>query len=287
MFNNLQSALAGAERVFEVLEEENEPEDAPDAVEMGVPEGKVEFRAVSFAYVEGVNVLDKVSFTVEPGQKVALVGETGAGKTTIVNLLTRFYDTSSGEVLIDGRDIKAYKRDSLRSAFSVVLQDTCLFTGTIADNIRYAVPEASLAEIEKAAQLANADPFIRRLKNGYETEVSGETEALSQGQRQLLAISRAVLCQAPILVLDEATSNVDTRTELKIQEALTRYSKGRTTFVIAHRLSTIRDADIIMVVQNGGIAESGTHEELLARDGVYKAMFESQMRGSVSAQYSQ
>jgi ATP-binding cassette subfamily B protein len=272
MFNTLQSALAGAERVFEVLEEANEPEDIADAVDIGTPQGRVEFKDVTFAYVPGVDVLKKVSFTVEPGQKVALVGETGAGKTTIVNLLTRFYDATAGEVLIDGRDIKSYKRDSLRNAFSVVLQDTCLFTGSIADNIRYAVPDASQNDIEAAAKAANADAFIVRLKNGYETAVSGESDSLSQGQRQLLAISRAVLCRAPVLILDEATSSVDTRTELRIQEALMRLSEGRTTFVIAHRLSTIRDADVIMVVKDGQIAESGSHEELAALGGIYAGM---------------
>jgi ATP-binding cassette subfamily B protein len=175
-------------------------------------------------------------------------------------------------VLIDGRDIKSYKRDSLRNAFSVVLQDTCLFTGSIADNIRYAVPDASQADIEAAAKAANADAFIVRLKNGYETAVSGESDSLSQGQRQLLAISRAVLCRAPVLILDEATSSVDTRTELRIQEALMRLSEGRTTFVIAHRLSTIRDADVIMVVKDGEIAESGSHKELAALGGIYAGM---------------
>jgi ATP-binding cassette subfamily B protein len=282
MFNNLQSALAGAERVFEVLEEENEPEDIEGAVDMGVPEGAVEFRHVSFAYTPGKNVLDDVSFKVAPGQKVAIVGETGAGKTTIVNLLTRFYDATEGEVLIDGRDIKGYKRDSLRNAFSVVLQDTCLFTGSIADNIGYAVPEATRGDIEDAAKAANADAFIRRLKNGYETLVSGETDALSQGQRQLLAISRAVLCRAPVLILDEATSSVDTRTELNIQEALLRLSQGRTTYVIAHRLSTIRNADVIMVAENGRIAESGSHAELMALDGLYARMFKSQLQTHLS-----
>jgi ATP-binding cassette subfamily B protein len=282
MFNSLQSALAGAERVFELLEEADEPADIPGAVDIGIPGGKVEFKNVSFAYVPGVDVLKNVSFTVKPGQKIALVGETGAGKTTVVNLLTRFYDATGGEVLIDGRNIRDYKRDSLRNAFSVVLQDTCLFTGSIADNIRYAVPDATREEIENAAALANADTFIRRLKNGYETQVSGEADALSQGQRQLLAISRAVLCRSPILILDEATSSVDTRTELKIQQALTRLSEGRTTFVIAHRLSTIRDADIIMVVDNGRIVEQGSHEELIALGGIYNSMFESQMNGGHS-----
>jgi ATP-binding cassette subfamily B protein len=277
MFNSLQAALAGAERVFEVLEEADETADVANAVDIGIPKGEVEFKNVSFSYVPGVKVLNHVSFTVQPGQKVALVGETGSGKTTIVNLLTRFYDTVEGEVIIDGKDIKTYKRDSLRNAFSVVLQDTCLFTGTIADNIRYAVSEASQEEIEEAADAANADRFIKRLKNGYNTKVSGETDSLSQGQRQLLAISRAVLCRAPILILDEATSSVDTRTELKIQEALNRLVQGRTSFVIAHRLSTIRDADLILVVKDGEIAESGNHETLLAHEGIYTKMYQSQM----------
>ncbi|MCL2775130.1 MAG: ABC transporter ATP-binding protein/permease [Oscillospiraceae bacterium] len=276
MFNNLQSALAGAERVFEILAEAEEPEDVPDAVEIGIPKGEVRFDNVTFAYVPGVNVLKNVSFEVKPGQKVALVGETGAGKTTIVNLLTRFYDATSGTVYIDGIDIKNYKRDSLRRVFSVVLQDTCLFTGTIADNIRYGRPDAKDEEVAEAAQAANADVFIRRLKNGYNTIVKGDSDSLSQGQRQLLAISRAALCRAPILILDEATSSVDTRTELHIQEAILRLTAGCTSFVIAHRLSTIRDADVIMVVKDGEIEESGSHDELIAKNGLYAQMYYSQ-----------
>jgi ATP-binding cassette subfamily B protein len=283
LFNTIQSALAGAERVFEIMEEEDEPADIEGAVDIGIPQGEVEFRDVSFAYIPGVNVLNHVSFKVRPGQKVALVGETGAGKTTIVNLLARFYDATEGEVRIDGLDIKRYKRESLRNAFSVVLQDTCLFTGSIADNIRYAAPGATREEIENAAAAANADAFIKRLKNGYDTQVSGGTDALSQGQRQLLAISRAVLCQSPILILDEATSSVDTRTELKIQEAFTRLAQGRTTFVIAHRLSTIRDADRIMVVKDGVIAETGNHAELAALGGIYASMFEKQTKGGAGS----
>ncbi|MCL2096393.1 MAG: ABC transporter ATP-binding protein/permease [Oscillospiraceae bacterium] len=276
MFNSLQSALAGAERVFEVLEEPEEPEDDIGAIDMGVPEGGVKFENVTFAYIKGRDVLKNVSFEVKPGQKVALVGETGAGKTTIVNLLARFYDATSGTVYIDGLDIKKYRRDSLRRAFSVVLQDTCLFTGTIADNIRYAAPEASDEEVEEAAKTANADLFIRRLKLGYNTIVKGGSDSLSQGQRQLLAISRAALRCAPILILDEATSSVDTRTELRIREALLRLTSGRTAFIIAHRLSTIRDADVIMVVKGGVIEESGSHEELIEKGGLYAKMYESQ-----------
>ncbi|MCL2494406.1 MAG: ABC transporter ATP-binding protein/permease [Oscillospiraceae bacterium] len=279
MYNSLQSALAGAERVFELLEEPQEPEDAPDAIDIGVPKGEVRFEDVTFSYVPGVDVLKSVSFEVQAGQKVALVGATGAGKTTIVNLLARFYDANSGVVYIDGLDIKQYKRDSLRRAFSVVLQDTCLFTGIIADNIRYGRPEATDEEVAEAAKAANADAFIRRLRHGYETMVRGGSDSLSQGQRQLLAIARAALCRAPILILDEATSSVDTRTELRIQEALLRLTAGCTSFVIAHRLSTIRDADVIMVVEGGQIVESGSHEELLALGRIYARMYESQVAG--------
>lgn len=281
MFNSLQSALAGAERVFELLDEQDEAPDAPGAVDIGEPKGDVRFENVTFAYVPGVNVLKGVSFTVKAGEKVALVGPTGAGKTTIVNLLTRFYDATEGTVYIDGIDIRQYRRDSLSHAFSVVLQDTCLFTGTIADNIRYARPNATDEQVVEAAKAADADAFIRRLRDGYDTLVSGETDSLSQGQRQLLAISRAVLCRAPILILDEATSSVDTRTELHIQRAVLRLSAGRTSFVIAHRLSTIRDADIIMVVQDGQIVESGSHGELLAKSGAYAKMYRSQFDAPV------
>ena len=284
MYNNLQSALAGAERVFDLLDQPQEPEDEPGAVDIGVPKGIVRFENVTFAYVPGVDVLKRVSFEVKAGQKVALVGETGAGKTTIANLLSRFYDAGDGTaaggggtVYIDDLDIKQYKRDSLRRAFSVVLQDTCLFTGTIADNIRYGRPGATDEEVEEAARAANADAFIRRLKHGYNTLVRGDSDSLSQGQRQLLAIARAALCRAPILILDEATSSVDTRTEKRIQEALLRLTAGCTSFVIAHRLSTIRDADVIMVVEGGKIAESGSHAQLLAQGGIYAKMYESQV----------
>lgn len=276
MFNNLQSALAGAERVFEILEETDEPEDKKDAVEMKIPKGEVRFDHVSFSYVPEKKALNNVSFIVKPGQKIALVGPTGAGKTTVVNLLTRFYDVTEGAVYIDGIDIRNYKRDSLIRAFSVVLQDTCLFTGSISDNIRYGRPEASDGEVIAAAKAANAHAFIMRLKNGYDTKVSAEIDSLSQGQRQLLAISRAVLCRAPILILDEATSSVDTHTEFSIQEAVLALSAGRTSFVIAHRLSTIRDADMIFVIQDGKIVEKGTHQELIVKNDVYAEMHNSQ-----------
>jgi ATP-binding cassette subfamily B protein len=272
-FNNLQSALAGAERVFEVLAEADEPPDPPDAVAMVNPRGDVRFENVRFAYVSGVDTLKDVSFSVDAGQKVALVGETGAGKTTIVNLISRFYDATSGAIYIDGVNIMQYRRDDLRQAFSVVLQDTCLFTGTIADNIRYGRPEATDEEVYEAARTGGAYGFIARLKDGFDTVVSGDSETLSQGQRQLLSISRAVLCKAPILILDEATSNVDTRTERRIQAAMLRLQSGVTSFVIAHRLSTIRNADIIFVMKDGEIVERGNHAGLIALDGEYAKMY--------------
>jgi len=276
IFNTIQSALAGAERVFDVLEEAEEQGDVPNAINLTNPRGDVQFDNVTFAYIKGVNVLKNVSFKVKSGQTVALVGATGAGKTTIVNLLTRFYDVTGGCVCIDGVDIRNYTRESLRLAFTVVLQDTCLFTGTIEDNMRYGRPNATKEEVIEAAIAANAHTFICRLPQGYDTLVTGATDTLSQGQRQLIAISRAVLCSAPILILDEATSSVDTSTELKIQEALLRLANGRTSFVIAHRLSTIRDADLIMVLEGGQIIESGTHTELLQLDGSYAKMHISQ-----------
>jgi len=272
MFNNLQSALAGAERVFEVLGETDEPEDVPDAVEMADPKGEVRFEDVTFAYSPGTDVLHDVNFVAEAGKKIALVGETGAGKTTVVNLLSRFYDVTGGAVYLDGVDIRNYRRDSLRRAFSVVLQDTCLFTGTITDNIRYGRPDATYEEIVEAAKVSGAHGFIARLRDGYDTMVSGDTETLSQGQRQLLAIARAVLCKAPILILDEATSSVDTRTELRIQAAMLKLAEGSTSFIIAHRLSTIRNADIILVMRDGKIVERGTHSELVAMGGEYAQM---------------
>jgi ATP-binding cassette subfamily B protein len=274
-FNNLQSALAGAERVFEVLAERDEPADPPDAVPMTSPRGDVRFENVRFAYTPGTDILKDVSFDANAGRRVALVGETGAGKTTVANLISRFYDATGGAVYIDGVNIQKYRRDDLRRAFSVVLQDTCLFTGTIADNIRYGRPEATDEEVYEAARVGGAYEFIVRLKDGFDTVVSGDNETLSQGQRQLLSISRAVLCKAPILILDEATSSVDTRTERRIQAAMQRLQSGATSFVIAHRLSTIRDADVIFVMKDGEIIERGAHDELIALGGEYAKMYES------------
>ena len=282
MFNTIQSALAGAERVFEILDYKEEPADAPDAVDMTAPKGKVVFDNVSFSYNKTKPVLQNVNFTVNAGEVVALVGETGAGKTTIVNLITRFYDADSGNILIDDTPITEIKRNSLRKCFSVVLQDTCLFTGTIMDNIRYSQKNATDEEVIRAAKIAHAHDFICKLPKGYHTMVSGSTDNLSQGQRQLIAIARAVLCDSPILILDEATSSVDTKTEKEIQKALLSLMKNRTSFLIAHRLSTIRDADHIMVIGNGRIMESGNHESLMEQKGIYYNMVMSQM-GKMSA----
>lgn len=277
MFNTIQSALAGAERVFEILDSEEEPADSGNAVDAGQPRGEVVFDNVCFSYNKTIPILKNVSFSVKAGEVVALVGETGAGKTTIVNLLMRFYDADSGRILIDNTPITELKRNSLRKCFSVVLQDTCLFTGTIMDNIRYSKKDATDEEVIRAAKIARAHDFIDKLPNGYQTMVSGATDNLSQGQRQLIAIARAVLCGSPILILDEATSSVDTKTEKDIQRALVNLMKNRTSFLIAHRLSTIRDADHIIVISGGRIIESGNHESLMNQKGQYYKMVISQM----------
>ncbi|WP_218033968.1 ABC transporter ATP-binding protein [Paenibacillus koleovorans] len=276
-FNILQSGVAGAERAFEVLEEQEEPDDAPDAVVLKNPKGQVVFEQVSFGYRPDVPILKNVSFETPAGSSLALIGPTGAGKTTIVNLVTRFYDTTSGTITIDGVDIRRYTRDSLRRSFGVVLQDTYLFSGTIEENIKYGKPEATEAEVRAAAALANADGFIQRLPNRYKTLLSENGGNLSQGQRQLLAIARVILSDPSILILDEATSSIDTRTELHIQDALLTLMKGRTSFVIAHRLNTIRDADTIMVIDHGEIVEHGSHQALLREQGVYSRMVGSQL----------
>lgn len=277
MFNTIQSALAGAERVFEILDSEEEFADFENAIEIIEPKGKVVFDNVCFSYDKSRTILKDVSFKVEAGETVALVGETGAGKTTIVNLLTRFYDALSGQIVIDNEPITNIKRNNLRKCFSVVLQDTCFFTGTIMDNIRYSQINATDEQVIAAAKIARAHDFIDKLPKGYNTRVSGSTDNLSQGQRQLVAIARAVLCDSPILILDEATSSVDTKTEKDIQRALVSLMKNRTSFLIAHRLSTIRDADKIMVIGDGKILESGNHEALMDLKGQYYNMVISQM----------
>ena len=277
MFNTIQSALAGAERVFEILDSEEESADIENAIDMAHPNGDVTFENVCFSYDKSTPILKNVSFSIKAGEVVALVGETGAGKTTIVNLLTRFYDADSGTILIDNEPITNLKRNSLRKCFSVVLQDTCLFTGTIMDNIRYSQKDATDEQVINAAKIAHAHDFIDKLPKGYQTMVSGATDNLSQGQRQLISIARAVLCDSPILILDEATSSVDTKTEKDIQHALLRLMKNRTSFLIAHRLSTIRDADHIMVIGGGKILESGNHKSLMIKKGQYYKMVISQM----------
>ncbi|MBC7319745.1 ABC transporter ATP-binding protein [bacterium] len=276
LFNMMQSAIAGAERVFKVMDEPPEPVDPPDAVELKDVKGEVEFRNVYFSYKEDVPVLKDINFHVKPGQTIALVGPTGAGKTTIVNLLTRFYDVNSGAILIDGIDIRKIKRSCLRSLLGIVLQDTYLFSESIKENIKYGRLDATDQEVIEAARLANAEHFILRLPKGYDTVLTDGGENLSQGQRQLLAIARAILADPAILILDEATSNVDTKTEKQIQSAMLKLMEGRTSFVIAHRLSTIRNADMILVINNGEIVERGTHEELLRKKGFYYNLYMSQ-----------
>lgn len=271
--NTIFSALAGAERVFKVMDEEPEEADKPDAVEMANVKGEVIMEDVSFGYNPDKVILKHINLYVHAGQKVAFVGSTGAGKTTITNLLNRFYDIQEGKITIDGRDIKDYARKSLRSHIAMVLQDTHLFTGTVRENIRYGRPDATDEEVEQAAKTASAHSFIMRLENGYDTMLEGDGINLSQGQRQLLNIARAAVSKAPILVLDEATSSVDTRTEMHIDHGMERLMKNRTTFVIAHRLSTVRNADCIMVLEQGEIIERGTHEQLLAEKGRYYQLY--------------
>ncbi len=278
IFNTLQTAVAGAERIFELLDHPGEKEDIKEAQVLKYSRGKLEFKEVSFSYRPGVPVLKKVSFQAGGGQTIALVGATGSGKTTLANLVTRFYDVDSGEILIDGKDIRSYTMDSLRRTFGMVLQDTYLFTGTIRENIRYGRLEASDDKVIEAARFANADAFIRKLERGYDTVLTENGENLSEGQRQLLAIARAVLADPPILILDEATSNVDTRTEMKIQAAMAKLMHDRTCLIIAHRLSTIRDADMIMVMDQGKIIEKGTHGELMESKGYYFKLYHNQTK---------
>lgn len=280
LYNQLQSAVAGAERVFATLDERAELVDAQDALSLTDLRGDVIFKDVYFGYEPETPVLKGVSLHAKPGEIVALVGPTGAGKTTIVNLLTRFYDIDSGKILIDGHDLRQLHRRDLRRQLGIVLQDTFLFADSVMENIRYGRLDASDEEVMAAATLANADQFIHRLPQGYATPLSERGSNLSQGQRQLLAIGRAILANPRILILDEATSSVDTRTEQNIQEAMLRLMQGRTSFVIAHRLSTIRNADQILVINHGEIIERGRHEELLAQRGFYYNLYTSQFRAT-------
>ena len=275
LYNTIQAALAGAERVFQILDSPREVADRPDARPLSEVRGDVRFDHVTFSYVKGTPVIHDLTFEARPGQVVALVGPTGAGKTTIINLLTRFYEIDGGAITIDGVDIRALRRDDLRRKLGLVLQDTYLFASTVRENIRYGRLGATDEEVRQAALLADADHFIRQLPQGYDTVLAERGGNLSQGQRQLLAIARTLLADPAILILDEATSSVDTRTEAHIQQSLLRLMKGRTSFVIAHRLSTIRDADQVLVIADGRIVERGTHTSLLAAGGFYRRLYTS------------
>jgi ATP-binding cassette subfamily B protein len=277
MWTNLQSAVAGAERIFGLLDTPASVKDKPDAVPMPAIVGRVEFAGVYAAYKADEPVLCDVTFTAEPGQTVAIVGPTGAGKTTIINLIPRFYDVTGGAVRIDGLDVRDVQAASLRKQIGIVLQDTFLFSDTVLNNIRFGRPEATDEEVIAAAKLAHADDFIKRLPNGYNTLLGERGSGLSQGQRQLIANARAALADPAILILDEATSSVDTRTERQIQAALDELLRGRTSFVIAHRLSTIRNADKIIALEGGRICEIGNHRELLARNGLYSHLYQRQL----------
>jgi ATP-binding cassette subfamily B multidrug efflux pump len=279
LYTQLQAGVAGAERIFELLDTPSDITDASDAIDLPAIQGQVGFEGVTFAYNEEDGpVLEDIGLTAQPGETVALVGPTGVGKTTLVSLLTRFYDVDEGTIRVDGHDLRQVTRASLRRQMGVVLQDTFLFSGTLMENIRYGRLEASDEEVLEAARLANADSFITRLPEGYQTQLGERGHNLSQGQRQLIAIARAVLANPRILILDEATSSVDTRTERLIQGALDELLKGRTSFVIAHRLSTIRNADQVLVLKEGRIVERGTHDELLAAPGLYAELYNSQFR---------
>ncbi|MRX72455.1 ATP-binding cassette domain-containing protein [Bacillus lacus] len=277
-FNTLLSAVAGAERVFEVLDEEEEESDEKSAAQLGEVQGKVSFQSVSFSYEKESKTVSGLSFTADPGETIALVGPTGAGKTTVINLLSRFYEPDSGSIYIDGTDISSVTRESLRRQMAFVLQDSFLFQGTIRENIRYGKLDADDAKVERAAKLANAHSFIKRLPGGYDTVLSQEGGGISQGQKQLLSIARAILADPKILIMDEATSSIDTITELKIQEAVRRLMEGRTSFVIAHRLNTIKQADQILVLENGVISERGSHSKLLKSKGFYHHLYYSQFQ---------
>ncbi len=279
LYNTIQAALAGAERVFEIIDTPPEIRDAPDALPLGAIQGEVRFDQVDFAYQPGAPIIKDMTLQAKAGEIVALVGPTGAGKTTIINLLTRFYEINRGKISIDGEDIRQIKKADLRRKLGLVLQDTFLFSNTVMENIRYGRLEATDEECIQAAKMADADHFIRQLPQGYQTMLSERASNLSQGQRQMLAIARAILADPAILILDEATSSVDTRTEARIQKALLRLMEGRTSFVIAHRLSTIRDADNVIVINNGEIVEQGTHQQLLDRRGFYHHLYISQFKG--------
>ena len=262
--------------MFELLEEKEVPPDKENAVELKTVDGKLELKNVCFSYVENKKLIDNFNLSVKPGQRVAIVGPTGCGKTTLINLLMRFYDVNSGNIIIDGNDYDNVTRKSLRQNFGMVLQDTWLKSGTIRDNIKMGAPNATDDEVIEAAKKAHSHSFIKRLPEGYDTLIGEDGGSLSQGQKQLLCITRLMLCKPPMLILDEATSSIDTRTEIRIQKAFAALMQGRTTFIVAHRLATIKEADVILVMNNGSIVEQGTHKELLALDGFYTNLYNSQ-----------
>ena len=272
----LQNALVSASRVFDLIDQEPEKKDKADAAELKQAEGRVELHNVDFSYTPEKKLIEQFNLQVEKGKRVAIVGPTGCGKTTIINLLMRFYDVNSGSIEVDGRDIRDITRKSLRSNYGMVLQETWLKAGTIRENIAYGKPDASMEEIVKAAKEAHADSFIRKMPKGYDTVISEDGGNLSQGQKQLLCIARVMLCLPPMLILDEATSSIDTRTEIRVQKAFSKMMEGRTSFIVAHRLSTIKEADMILVMEDGHIVEQGKHEELLAKGGCYARLYNSQ-----------
>lgn len=272
----LQNALACAARIFELIEEKPEISDSENTGEIGNQAGKVELNRVSFSYVKEKPLIQDFNLKVEKGQRVAIVGPTGCGKTTLINLLMRFYDVNEGEILVDGRDIREVKRKDLRSGYGMVLQETWLKTGTIFENIAMGKPDATMEEVIAAAKASHAHGFIMRMPKGYDTVIGEDGGSMSQGQKQLLCIARVMLCLPPKLILDEATSSIDTRTELKIQEAFGKMMKGRTSFIVAHRLSTIQSADVILVMKDGNVIEQGNHQELLQKKGFYANLYESQ-----------
>ena len=271
----LQNALACAARIFDLLDEPDQVPDAEDAVSFS-SSGHVQLKDVAFRYVPDKPLIDHLNLDVKPGQRIAIVGPTGCGKTTLINLLMRFYDVNEGSIAVDGTDIRHMTRHSLRGNYGMVLQDTWLKAGTIRDNIAYGRPDATEEEIVAAAKAAHAHGFIRRMPQGYDTVITENGGNISQGQKQLLCIARVILCLPPMLILDEATSSIDTRTEIKIQAAFARMMEGRTSFIVAHRLSTIREADVILVMKDGHIIEQGSHETLMAKNGFYAKLYNSQ-----------
>ena len=276
VITELQNAFACAGRLFELLEEKEVPADRENAVELKSVDGELKLTNVNFSYDKNKTLIQDFNLSVKPGQRVAIVGPTGCGKTTLINLLMRFYDIDSGSILLDKKNYDDIKRKSLRENFGMVLQDTWLKSGTIRDNIKMGMPDATDEQVIEAAKKSHSHSFIKRLPNGYDTVIGEDGGSLSQGQKQLLCITRLMLCKPPMLILDEATSSIDTRTEIKIQKAFETLMQGRTTFIVAHRLATIKNADVILVMQNGNIVEQGSHSELLSKKGFYYNLYNSQ-----------